>query len=170
MHTVGSTFNNALGPIIWRGELAYNVGRHFMTTSKEYTGGMVKTDQFMWAIGVDWLFNETMLSLQLFNDILIKDAPAYNRNRYEINYSLLASQELINDDLKLELLIVQNLKEGDGMVRPKAGYYLKSNLQLLCGADIFFGDKGSFFGQYEENNLLICLYSHLPRCVQVVRG
>lgn len=150
MHTIGGTFNNVLGPITLRGELAYNVNRSFTTGSTGYTNGIVGSDQFMMAVGVDWLFNETMLSGQLFNDLLIKNIPAYNRNRQEINYSLLASQELFNDDLKLEVLMVQNLKEGDGMIRPKASYYLRSNLQLILGSDIFFGRRQGFFGQYND--------------------
>ncbi len=149
MHTLGGTFNNALGPITLRGELAYHIHRHFMTAA-ENSDGTVRSDQVMFALGADWLFNETMLSVQSFHDILMSDVGAYNRRRYESHVSFLASQELFNDILKLELLLVHNLNHWDGMIRPKVSYYAQSNLKIMAGSDIFYGSNKGLFGQFRN--------------------
>jgi len=150
LHTLGGSFNNAVGPITLRGELAYHHGRHFMTDSQDDADGIVKSNQFLIAAGVDWMFGESLLSMQVFNDRLMKSIPAYNRERNETNISFLAAQELANDDLRLEVLMVQNLNHCDGMIRPKGSYYLKSNVQLSAGFDIFYGDDKGMFGQYKD--------------------
>lgn len=155
LHTIGGTFNNALGAISLRGEVAYNMNRHFMTTTPNVEKRGTVSDQFLLAIGADWLFKETMLSIQLFNDLLIRDITAFNRDKYEVNYSVLASQELLNDDLKFEILAVQNLKRGDGMIRPKVQYYLSSNLQLSVGSTIFYGDHKGLFGQFQKRSRIM---------------
>ena len=153
LHTLGGTFNNALGPFTLRGEMAFNLGRHFITKAKEARGS-IESNQFMFALGLDRLFNETMLSLQIFNDVLPAEKSVYNRDRYEANLSFLISQELWNDDLKLDLLLIQNLNHGDGMCRPKASYYARSNFKITMGTDIFYGNKFGLFGQFQERSRL----------------
>ena len=81
-----------------------------------------------------------------------KDVPAHNRNRYEANLSFFGSQEFLNDDLKLEVLLVQNLNNGDGMIRPKASYYVRSNLKVIAGSDIFYGNNRGLFGQFQDRS------------------
>ncbi len=155
MHTLGGSFNNAIGPISIRGEIAYNFRRYFISSSINTSDNKVVSDQFMLAIGADWLFKETMLSVQFFNDFLLHNMSANNREQYERYYSLLGSQELLNDNLKIELQMVQNLNRGDGMIRPKVSYYLRSNLQVNLGSTIFHGNQNGFFGQYKKRSRLL---------------
>ncbi len=152
MHTIGSTLNNAFGPVTLRGEFAYNIDRKFIASSFDDTDGIIESDQFLIAAGLDWQFNNTMFSFQIFNDILTKDVDVHNRNRSEVNFSFFATQNFINNDLNIELMFIQNLNVGDGMIRTKASYNILSNLILTLGSDIFYGKENGVFGQYQNRS------------------
>ena len=47
----------------------------------------------------------------------------------------------IVETLELELLWLQCINDGDGLVRPKISYELRDNLEIHGGIDIFYGDK-----------------------------
>ena len=151
-HLLGGTFNNTFGNFIFRGELAYTINKGFHTEDPLDSNGVEKTSQFIGALGLDWISGESFLSFQVFNDWLVKEIQPFNRERYELNFSFLASPEFMNDALKAELLTVLNANRGDWMLRPKVSYFLTSNLEVNIGGDFFGGDRNGLFGQFEDRN------------------
>ncbi len=151
-HLAGMTFNKPVGNLTLRGELAYTFDRHFSTTDKTYEDGITQSDNLQVALGLDYITGEWFFSPQVFNNYLIRKVQAYNRDRHEINTSLLVSREFLSDSFKSEILWVQNLNKGDGMLRPKLTYWLKSNLELFLSSDIFYGNEEGLFGQFQERS------------------
>ena len=160
-HLIGGTFNKVIGLFTLRGEVAYLTNQYFSSISPESLRGNVKSDQFKSAIGLDYIKGETVLSTQLFTDYLIDNVSAFlprrqagNRNQLETNISFLASQEMMNDNLKAEILWVHNTNHSDGFIRPKLNYWLKSNVQIHLRTDLFYGNKNHLFGQFRVRNRL----------------
>jgi len=44
----------------------------------------------------------------------------------------------MNLNIKLN---IQNINDGDGLVRPKVSYEFRDNLEIHTGIDVFYGDK-----------------------------
>lgn len=151
-HLLGMTFNKPVGSVTLRGELAYTFKKPFVTTEERFSNGITTSDYFQVAIGMDYLFGEWMISSQVFNDILMKEFSAFNRDQYEVNGSLLVSREFFNDSFKAQILWVQNLNRGDAMLRPGLSYWLESNLQLFLQSDIFYGTPTGLFGQFRDQS------------------
>jgi hypothetical protein len=126
--------------------------QNFSSIATESDRGVVQSDNFKSALGVDFIKGESIFSLQLFTDVLIEEVAAYNRDRTEYSVSFLASREMFNDSFKAEVLWVQNMNHGDGIVRPKLSYWLNSNLQMHLSSDIFYGDRTKLFGQFSNRN------------------
>ena len=152
MHVVGGTFNNAFGPITLRGEIATNIGKTFYTENNEDIDGLITATQFNSAIGLDWSFNETLLSFQYFQDWVPGKKDLFKRKSYEPSITGLIRQELFNDSFTAELLSIVNLNDGDWLLRPKVKYLLTSSLKLKAGADIFGGSNEGLFGQFDNRD------------------
>jgi hypothetical protein len=52
-------------------------------------------------------------------------------------------------------LNIQNINDGDVLVRPKISYELRDNLEIHTGIDIFYGDKNGLFGEFRDNDRII---------------
>ena len=155
MHVVGSTFNYALGSIILRGEIASNIGKTFYSDNSENdqnSNGLIKATQINSAFGLDWLSNETLISIQYFQDWVPQQQNLFNRKSYEPSITGLVRQEFFNDSFTAELLSIVNLNDGDWLLRPNVKYLMTSNLELKAGADIFRGSSNSLFGQFENRS------------------
>ena len=59
------------------------------------------------------------------------------------------------ETLKVEMLVISNLNNGDGLVRPKISYEWSSELEAWIGFDIFYGKKEGLYGQFANNDRLI---------------
>ena len=151
-HLLGFTFNKPVKLVILRGEMGYKFYQNFLSTNPEASRGIVQSDQFNTAIGLDLIKGENIASTQLFIDYLIDDVPVFNRNRIEWTVSLLLSREFMNDSFKAEALWVHSINHKDGLLRPKLSYWLTSNVQLLLSSDIFYGNKSMLFGQFKDRS------------------
>ena len=151
---VGTTFNKVVGSSTLRGEMAYVFNQKISSIHPDAFRGIATSDVYKSAIGLDYVKGETITSMQLFTDVIVDKILPFNRDKLETNTSLLVSREMMNDNLKLEALWVHNLNHGDGLVRPKISYWLKSNTQLFLSSDVFYGAKSKLFGQFKHQNRL----------------
>ncbi len=151
-HLVGGTFNKVYGSSTFRGEIAYIFNQNFTSINPKAIRSIETSNVYKSAIGIDYIKGESVISAQLFSDIITEDISPFNRNNFETNTSLLISQEMMNDNLKMEVLWVHNMNHGDGFVRPNLSYWLNSNTQLFFGSDIFYGNKTKLFGQFQDRS------------------
>jgi len=151
-HLIGGTFNKVFGSTTFRGELAYVFNQNFTSNASNSVRGIEQSNVYKSAIGIDYIKGEHVVSFQLFTDWVVSSIAPYNRDRLETNTSLQISKELLNDDLKAEILWVHNANHGDGYVVSKVSYWLNSNTKLLLSSSIFYGNETQLFGQFTDRS------------------
>ena len=151
-HLIGGTFNKVYGSSTFRGELAYVFNQNITSNAPYLINGIAQSNVFKSALGIDYIKGEYVVSFQLFSDKILSEIDPYNRDSLETNTSLLISKELLNDDLKAEIIWVHNANHGDGYTVPKLSYWLNSSTKLLLSSTIFYGNKSKLFGQFSDRS------------------
>jgi hypothetical protein len=152
-HLVGGTFSTALGDFTLRGELAYQSDRYLGTKDPTSTDLVTRTPELLGVIGVDYFgIRDTMLSLQVFESWLVRDARGLLRDRSDTIVTFYARHTLWNDRLELSSIWLQDVNQGDGLVRPKVSYELRSGWKLWAGVDVFYGSARGSFGEFDGNS------------------
>ena len=147
-HLAGGTFSNAFGDITVRGEIGFNFNRFFITDNPLDNDGVEKGNEISYVIGLDWFrFTDTLISFQLFQNIILNVDEIVD-DKFENTITLLIKRDFMYEVLEFEVLWLQNLNRGDGLVRPKIFYELSDNILLKAGYDIFYGDIDGVFGQF----------------------
>jgi hypothetical protein len=154
-HLAGSTFSTAKGSFTYRGEVGYYFNREFMTMESSASGGTFKSDQLSGVAGLDYTgISNTMLSAQIFADRITGSFTTIGRQNTETNLTFLVSRNFLNETVTTDFIIVQNLNQGDGFIRPKVKWLAKSNLSIELGGDIIYGSQTRLFGQFRERSRL----------------
>ena len=154
-HLMGGTFSNAFGPLTVRGEIGYSTNRFFATADLQNSDGVEESGELAYVLGFDWFgVSETLISLQLFQNWVTGNFPGLIRDRFDTKLSLLLQRDFLRERLKMETLWVQNVNQGDGMLRPMISYELYDNVKLWTGFDLFYGSRHGLFGQFDRNDRL----------------
>ena len=152
-HLVGGTFSNAFGDFVVRGETGYAFNRFLPAANTADADGVVETDQLMQVLGLDWSgLSDTLVSLQLFLDVLTAGADIQGRDRLESTVTVLLRRSFLDDKAAAEVIWLQSVDHGDGLVRPKISYEFGDALEVWLGADIFYGRSIGIFGQFSRND------------------
>ncbi|NOX43235.1 MAG: hypothetical protein GXP19_05815 [Gammaproteobacteria bacterium] len=152
-HLVGSSFSNAFDSLTLRGEVAYSIDRYYSVNDLSDNDGVIQSDEFAYVLGFDWQgIEETFLSFQLFQTYVVKDKPGLIRDQLETTLTFLYRQEFYNDTLELETLLLHNLNNDDGLIRPKIKYQWQDDISVWVGLDIFYGETEGLFGQFDDTN------------------
>jgi hypothetical protein len=152
-HMAGGTFTNSFGKFSVRGELGFFIDKFFSTTDASKPGGLFKSTQFMGVAGVDYSgFSNSLISVQVFEDHILKNSPVPGRKQSQTFMSVLANRSFKNETITAEIIGVQSISSGDGFVRPSLKYQYKSNIILKAGADIFYGLADTFLGQFNKTS------------------
>ena len=155
-HLFGATFSNAFGDLTIRGELGYSTDKFFLTTDRTDTDGVLESDEFSYVLGFDWFgFEDTLISFQSFQSVVVDSPAELTRPKLVTTLTLLIEKEFLNETLKAEVLVLQNLNDGDGLIRPKITYDLEDDLTVWVGLDFFHGDRQGLFGEFDENDRLL---------------
>ena len=155
-HLIGGTFSNAFGDFVVRGEAALSTNRYFITDNPNDDDGIEESPNFNYVLGLDWYgMRDTLISGQLFQDIIVDNTEGVTRDRTETTITLLARRSFLNDRLALELQWLQGLNIGDGLVRPKVQYDFTDSVTVWGGADVFYGGSRGLFGQFDGESRLV---------------
>ena len=94
-----------------------------------------------------------LLKLFLFwINVLQAHKTGVSRDQVENTITLLAEHNFANETWKAEILLIQPLNDGDGVVRPKISHEFSSNMNIRVGADVFYGDPDGLCGQFDEQD------------------
>jgi len=151
-HTLGGTFNKVIGSSTFRGELVYVFNQNFSSNNPNANSAVEKSNVYKSALGIDYIKGEYVFSAQLFNEWITEDIIPFNRDRFETNATFLASKEMLNDNLKAEILWVHSMNNKDGFITPSLNYWLNSNTQLILKSHLFYGKDQFLFGQFTNRN------------------
>jgi hypothetical protein len=152
---VGGTLSNALGEFSVRGEFAWNSDVWLMSTDYSI-GGVESSEEIAFVLGLDWQrSSSTMVSLQWFQSHLLDYKRTIVRDQTENMVSVLVLQTFDNQSWEFRALALHSLNYEDSMAQFKLKYWLRSNLEIWAGADLFFGDEFGVFGQFSDYDRLL---------------
>ncbi len=155
-HVFGTTFSNAFDDWVIRGEIAWFSNRHFLTRSPLVNNGVIASPELFYVIGLDWSAPyDIVVSTQLFQSWIIKSSTNLTRDKHDTTLSMMLSRQFLNDTLDIQLLVLGNVNDGDGMIRPKINYQLNDDVKVWLGADFFYGDSKGVFGQFKKNDRVL---------------
>ena len=155
-HLFGSSFSNAFGDLTVRGEVVYNTDRFLLTRNRPDSGGVTKSGEMSYVLGLDWFgIRDSLVSFQLFQSWLLNPTSDIVRDTSDTTTSLLTRRHFLNETLEAEVLWLRNINEGDGLVRPKVSYELRDNMKVWLGFDLFHGNRNGLFGQFGQNDRLV---------------
>ena len=103
-------------------------------------------------LGVQY-YLEQMLDYDEYKQSLPQDFPAQDERRQWITLDL-NQQLLAQNQLAIGLFAFYSLSSEDLYLRPKITYDYTDNWKIQVGANIFMGDRETFFGQFEGNTNL----------------
>ncbi|MGR8932050.1 MAG: DUF1302 family protein [Gammaproteobacteria bacterium] len=155
-HVFGITFSNAFDDWVLRGEFAYFSKHAFIGRDIRINDGIVQSPELHYVLGLDWNApGDVLVSVQLIQSWLIDGAGLSTRDKLDTTFTGLIRRNFFYDTLTAEALVIANVNNGDGMVRPKINYQWRDNLTTWVGADIFYGDRRGVFGQFGDNNRIV---------------
>lgn len=100
-------------------------------------------------IGLQY-YLESMHDYDAYRDNLLPGASARKKDRHWITLDI-TRELLAQNQLVLSLFTFYDLSVNDVYFRPGATYDVTDRWQLQLGANIFLGDRDTFFGQFQEN-------------------
>lgn len=154
-HLIGGTFTNSFGDLTLRGEIGYESDKALLSRDPTHARGVTKHDTLSYAIGFDWFgLSDTFISLQVFQSHVIKPSSFLTRPENDTTLTLSIQRDFLNETLKTEILLLKNLDDSDGMIRPKITYEVDDHLSLSLGADILYGERTGLFGQFKDKSRL----------------
>jgi hypothetical protein len=153
---IGGTASSAFGNLTLRAEVAAQIDRYYPRATPTDRDGVARTSELGWVLGLDWYgFPETLLSAQVFQTALADHPNGLLRDRVDTNVTLLARRQLRNETLTLETIWIQNVNDGDGLIRPRARYELTDDIQVWLGFDVFYGKSKGTFGEFDEDDRVV---------------
>ncbi len=149
----GGSFSTTLGGWVVRGEGAYYSGKYFNSADPKLVDAVVKQNYIHYLLGVDYSLWDINLSAQFIQQAILDYDEAIEQDEFENTMTFLARRDFFRETLTLELFSYIGLNNSDALIRPRVIYDLADGFEILIGANIFTGDKGSF-GQYDNNDML----------------
>lgn len=151
-HLLGTSFTNSFGDLTLRGEIAYETDKAHISKTSYQNDGYTTHDTFSYVLGFDWFgFSDTIVSLQVFQSHLIDSTESLSRPATDTTLTLNIQRDFLNETLRAEILLIQNLHDHDGMIRPKLAYDLNDSLTITLGGDILYGSRQGLYGQFKDN-------------------
>ncbi len=155
-HLVGTSGSNTFGDLTLRSEVAYSTSRLLALDDPNDADGLADRATLAYMVGLDWSgLNETLISGQLFQNWVTRDARRLRRERLETSLSLLVRRELLNDSLVASVLAIHSLNGGDGLVRARLQYEFSDPLVGWIELAWFYGSKRGLFGQFDGRDRLL---------------
>ena len=154
LSVAGGSFSTEMKGLIFRGEGAYYNGKYFQTEDPLATDALVQKDYLNYVVGLDFSIKNVKLSTQFIQKYILDYEDGINENEFHNTATFLARYDMMRETLHLELFSYIGLSDGDALIRPKITYDFDDSFSLLFGANIFVGDEGGQFGQYQDNSMI----------------
>lgn len=155
-HVIGGSFSNAFGDVVIRAELGYFTDHYFLSTNSNDKSGITNSPEVNYVLGVDWTgIEDVFISGQIFQSWITDYDSSIVRDEINTTLTFLYRQDFMYETLETEVLLITNLNNGDGLVRPKISYEWSSELEIWLGIDVFYGNNDGLYGQFSDNDRLV---------------
>jgi hypothetical protein len=147
----GAEFSIPWKDFVLRGEGAFYNGRSFEHEDIR-SEILFERNSLDWMMGLDWSpGNSWALSCQFADDIIFNYDDKIKNDPNTMLVTLNISKKLLRETLTLSKMSYFGINKREFFVRTSGDYSITDGIYLLCGIDLFFGDKGTI-GQYDNND------------------
>lgn len=154
-HLAGVTASTVYGGLALRTELAWN-SDSWVVGDNIASGGVAESEEFSGVVGLDWQWHsDALLSAQWFHRRLLDHQRSMYREASEDFVSLLWVQSFVNNSWEARALALHSLEDEDTMLQLRLRYWLRSELEIWVGAELFDGDRRGMFGQFDRQDRLL---------------
>ncbi len=148
LHIIGLDLAKAIGEFNLRAETAM-----FITEDPDGEDEDIADPYLKWAIGCDYtFFNDYTVNLQFSEEIQNLGFGASSDARTLNSIILDLTANLIEERLRVELGGIYEFEDKGYLVVPQMEYDFSDSLTISAGIQIFGGDEGTQFGNYDEND------------------
>jgi hypothetical protein len=160
---MGASASAAIEDWVIRSEFSYTFGRDISriyivppSVINDPNDQVDKSDDIAWVVGLDWFgASQTLLSVQVFQSAILQHNSAMLRRKFETSLTFFARRKFLNDRLSAELMLIQGINDGDGLVRPRLEYEWSDNFSSWVAGDVFYGTRDGYYGQYDRNDRIV---------------
>ena len=154
----GFEFETTLSDFGIRGEAAWQENESFLTSSLTST----RKPTFIYVLGADYTTTEnTYFNIQFAHRHIFNYSPEilyFEQN----TYSLLGEirMDIISEWFQAYLKFTKTLNNNSWYLSPQLKYTYIPNLEFILGASLFSGDKNTWFGKFQDYDLLFLNVSY----------
>lgn len=138
---IGGSLSTSINDFIIRSEGAWYIYKQSL-----------EMDYLHYMVGIDYKFNEWNLSTQFIQKVYLYDVTA-PKNKWNNTVTFMANKEFLDNTLLFEFFTYLEFNDLNALVKPKITYDFSDDINILLGANIFFGDSGTF-GQFSDNSMI----------------
>ncbi|MBN2856859.1 MAG: hypothetical protein JXN63_00510 [Candidatus Delongbacteria bacterium] len=149
----GGSFSLPVAGFVWRSEGAYYSGKMFQTKDPEEKNSLTEKDFLHYMTGLDYSLFDTTLSTQFVQEAILDYDSFIEKDEFTSTLTFLAKKDFLREKLWLELFGYYGINEEDMLLRPKISYSFADGFDIITGANLFFGETGSF-GQFDDNDMV----------------
>jgi len=159
-HLIGASATRFFGPLRLRTELGYSSDKYLPNIDPFDSDKVSRFGEFSYVAGADFLgFKDTIISFQFFQSIINAQDRFLERDRRETNLTLFVQRPVFTKNLSLRTIVLHSINRADGIFRPRFTYALGGGREVYLGADLFYGTKRGFFGQFKEQDQIVLGFS-----------
>ena len=148
----GGTVSKDFGEFVLRGEAVYTHGQGFTRTDLTAPESVVKRNTLDYIVAADWsLPHDSRVGVQVFQRVFSGSDDGLFFATESPGVSLFVSSK-ITSTLEPQLLWMQYVNDGGGLIRPALNWYPSQDLRVTFGVDIFTGPENGFFGRYDNRD------------------
>ena len=148
----GGDMSKPLGQFVLRGEVAFNVDKHFSYKPEAGTMEQKGFNTVNYLVGVDWYApHEWTVMVQFSSESILRYADQIAQPRHQSLLTLNVSKKLLDSTWQLSNFTYFDLNHKGWFSRFASSYALNDHIQLSAGYDWFGGNEG-MFGRYKNNS------------------
>ena len=150
MTVFGLEFSRPWSDFVFRGEVAYYLGRYFEPES--VTGDPSRKNALNWLAGIDWTpGNDWSVTAQTAGVFIVDHERSLAAEQHALSGTLNVSKKLLRQTLTLSNMLYYDIRQQDFFDQFKAEYAVTDDVRLIAGVDVFGGGSGAF-GRYRDNS------------------
>lgn len=148
----GATLAKDFGSFVLKAEAIYTRNKPVAIDDPADADGLLRTDLLDYVVGLEWAFaNEGRFNLQFFQRWFPDHERTMVDDDLQSGLSLLLSRRFGNH-WEPELLWITSVDHSDSLLRAKLKWLSGGNWNLTLGVDVFDGDPGGMFGNYDTRD------------------
>jgi len=149
----GGSMSSTLAGFVLKGEGAFYYDKRFQSADPAAEDGLVSGNYLHTMLGASYAISGVDFGFQFVQKYLMDYDSFYQDKEFQNMITAMIRKSLLRETLYLELFSYVGLDDQDALIRPSIGYDISDGLRMTLGANLFYGDSGSF-GQYDQNDML----------------